>query len=168
MPKPIAAANAAPLPATTRRAVLKAAGALSAVAALAVPVAILPKAEAATVDPVLAAIEAFCAKRDALDAALADQANQEKVCRERGEHLSTSTAPDALAIQARVDAAHEADMDAWWGLINTAPTTREGLCAFLDMLTAPDGYGGGSAPTSEEVEAICASVRSFAMGNAHA
>ncbi|ABS68655.1 hypothetical protein Xaut_3426 [Xanthobacter versatilis] len=47
MPKPTAAANAAPMPITTRRTFLKAGGALGTVAALAVPVAVLPKAEAA-------------------------------------------------------------------------------------------------------------------------
>ncbi|MFG1179002.1 twin-arginine translocation signal domain-containing protein [Xanthobacter versatilis] len=47
MPKPTTAANAAPMPITTRRAFLKAGGALGTVAALAVPVAVLPKAEAA-------------------------------------------------------------------------------------------------------------------------
>ncbi|MDI4655535.1 twin-arginine translocation signal domain-containing protein [Xanthobacter autotrophicus] len=47
MPKPTAAANAAPMPEPTRRAFLKAGGALGTVAALAVPVAVLPKAEAA-------------------------------------------------------------------------------------------------------------------------
>ncbi|MFG1301927.1 hypothetical protein V5F49_19250 [Xanthobacter sp. V3C-3] len=46
MPKPTAAANAAPMP-TSRRDILKATGALGTIAALAVPVAILPKAEAA-------------------------------------------------------------------------------------------------------------------------
>lgn len=46
MPKPTAAANATALPDVTRRSLLKAAGALGTVAALAVPVAVLPKAEA--------------------------------------------------------------------------------------------------------------------------
>lgn len=47
MPKPTAAANATPMPTSSRRAFLKAGGALGTVAALAVPVAVLPKAEAA-------------------------------------------------------------------------------------------------------------------------
>ncbi|MDI4657237.1 twin-arginine translocation signal domain-containing protein [Xanthobacter autotrophicus] len=47
MPRPTAAANAALMPEPTRRSLLKASGALGTVAALAVPVAILPKAEAA-------------------------------------------------------------------------------------------------------------------------
>lgn len=47
MPKPTAAATAAPMPASSRRAFLKAGAALGTVAALAVPVAVLPKAEAA-------------------------------------------------------------------------------------------------------------------------
>ncbi|MET3354687.1 UNVERIFIED_ORG: hypothetical protein ABID33_002603 [Xanthobacter viscosus] len=47
MPKPAAAANATTLPVTTRRAFLKAGGALGTVAALAMPVAVLPKVEAA-------------------------------------------------------------------------------------------------------------------------
>jgi len=47
MPRHTAAANAAPMPASSRRDILKASGALGTIAALAVPVAILPKADAA-------------------------------------------------------------------------------------------------------------------------
>ena len=72
MPKPTAAANAAPMPASSRRAFLKAGAALGTVAALAVPVVVLPKAEARTLaspsDPVFAAIAEFRAKRAAFNA----------------------------------------------------------------------------------------------------
>ncbi|MDI4667081.1 hypothetical protein K9U40_22555 [Xanthobacter autotrophicus] len=47
MPKPTAAANATAMPTSSRRAFLKAGGALGTIAALAVPVAVLPKVEAA-------------------------------------------------------------------------------------------------------------------------
>lgn len=67
MPKPTAAANAAPMPASSRRAFLKAGAALGTVAALAVPVAVLPKAEAAEPDPVFAAIAAHAAARARLN-----------------------------------------------------------------------------------------------------
>lgn len=67
MPKPTAAANAAPMPASSRRAFLKAGAALGTIAALAVPVAVLPKAEAAEPDPVFAAIAAHASARARLN-----------------------------------------------------------------------------------------------------
>lgn len=59
MTKPPRAADATALPITTRRGLLKATGALGTIAALAVPVALLPKAEAAEAD---AADTALCAR----------------------------------------------------------------------------------------------------------
>lgn len=59
MPKPTRAADATALPIIPRRALLKATGALGTIAALAVPVAVLPKAEAAEAD---AADAALCAR----------------------------------------------------------------------------------------------------------
>ncbi|MFG1378087.1 twin-arginine translocation signal domain-containing protein [Xanthobacter autotrophicus] len=53
MPKPTAAANATAMPVTTRRAFLKAVGALGTVTALAVPVAVLPKGDAAAIVPLI-------------------------------------------------------------------------------------------------------------------
>lgn len=59
MPKPIRAADATALPTVHRRALLKATGALGTIAALAAPVAALPKSEAAeacTLSPTFAAL----------------------------------------------------------------------------------------------------------------
>ncbi|MFG1299484.1 hypothetical protein V5F49_06780 [Xanthobacter sp. V3C-3] len=56
MPKPTAAANATAMPEPTRRAFLKAGGVLGTVAALAVPVAILPKADAAAAGTAIASL----------------------------------------------------------------------------------------------------------------
>jgi hypothetical protein len=167
MPKPTAAAIAAPLPATTRRAVLKAAGALGTVAALVVPVAILPKAKAASVDPVFAAIQAFRDKRAAWNAALNWQAREEAACEARGVSYVTNPSPEMVACLAHVSTVEEADAGAWWAFLNTAPTTREGAMAFLAMLTDRDGYGGGITPDADELEAICASLGAFIAGGAN-
>lgn len=167
MPKPTAAADAAPLPASSRRAFLKAVAALGTVAALAVPVAVLPKAEAAEADPVFAAIAEFRAKRAAFNAVLKEQGEYEKRCMARGVSFSKPS-PEGNRIEAMRDAASDADADAWWEFLNTTPTTRAGLLAYLDMLTDFDGYGGGPEADEEAMGAICGAVRSFVLGADHA
>jgi hypothetical protein len=171
MPKPTAAANAAPMPTSSRRAFLKAGAALGTVAALAVPVVVLPKAEACTLtsssDPVFAAIAEFRAKRAAFDAVLKLQSDYEERCTARGVSYCEPS-PEGDAIEAMFDAASEADGEAWRNLLTTAPTTREGACAYLAILPSWDGYGGGAAPRVEEMEAICTALRSYVLGGANA
>lgn len=80
MPKPSRAAGATALPNLHRRALLKAGGALGTVAALAVPVAVLPKAETAevcTLSPAFAALhrERAALQRSADEAAAAVMAD---------------------------------------------------------------------------------------------
>lgn len=140
----------------SRRNVLAGAAALSIGAA-----GVTGAAPAASGDPVFPAIAAFHAKRAAFNAVLKDQYAYEARCTKLGRSFCAPT-PEMKAIEARVDAASDADGDAWWELINTAPTTREGLFAYLAMLTDRDGYGGGAHPELEELEAICAAVRYYA------
>jgi hypothetical protein len=97
MPKPTAAANAAPLPATTRRAVLKAAGALGTVAALEVPVAILPKAEAAEHPD--AALLAMGRRIEALWARENELVAEEKRLVLIAERIRPAPAPELLAYE---------------------------------------------------------------------
>jgi len=171
MPKPTAAANAAPMPASSRRAFLKAGAALGSVAALAVPVAVLPKAEACTLtspsDPVFAAIAEFRAKRVAFNAALKEQAEYETRCTARGVSFCAPS-PESDEIEGRCNAASDADTDAWWAFLNTTPTTRAGLLAYLDMLTDYDGYAGGRDADDAAIGAICGAVRGFVTGGDHA
>ncbi|MFG1278239.1 twin-arginine translocation signal domain-containing protein [Xanthobacter autotrophicus] len=167
MPKPTAAANATPMPTSSRRAFLKAGGALGTVAAFAVPVALLPKAEASSIDPVFSAIYEFRAKRAAFYDVLKVQGDYEARCKARGLSFCDPT-PESDAIEELRDAASDEDAQAWRDFLNTVPTTREGLCAYLDLLTDMDGYGGGPAPEAEEMEAICGAIRSFVMGGHYA
>ena len=97
MPKPTAAANAAPLPATTRRAVLKAAGALGTVAALAVPVAILPKAEAG--EHADAALLAMGRRLDALWTRENELVAEEKRLVAVAERIRPAPAPELFAYE---------------------------------------------------------------------
>ncbi|GLI24566.1 hypothetical protein GGQ86_004253 [Xanthobacter flavus] len=167
MPKPTAAANAAPMPASSRRAFLKAGAALGTVAALAVPVAVLPKAEARTLDPVFAAIAEFRAKRAAFNAVLKLQSDYEEECTARGVSFCEPS-PESDAIEVMFDEASDADAEAWHNLLTTAPATREGACAYLAILPSWDGYGGGAAPRVEEMEAICTALRIYILGGVHA
>lgn len=167
MPKPTAAANATPMPEPTRRAFLKAGGALGTVAALAVPVALLPKAEASSIDPVFAAINEFRAKRAALYAVLKVQEDYENRCAANGVSFCAPSLEDD-AIEEMRDAASAEDAEAWQVFLRTAPTTREGLWAYLALLTDLDGYGGGPVAEKEDIEAICGVVRSFVMGGHYA
>lgn len=86
MPKPTGAADAPALPTTTRRGLLKSAGALGTAAALAVPAAILPPervaaAAAGRLSPVFAALQRERTRlqlaADATAAAVADDAGEE-------------------------------------------------------------------------------------------
>jgi len=141
-------------------------GALLGAAALSLGATAAVASAAPASDPVFAAIAEFRARRAAFNAALVEESEYEDVCEARGEGDPAGT-PEGRAIEARRDAASDADADAWWDLLNTAPTTREGLCAYLAMLTDKDGYGGGPFPTLEEIEALSASIRAFVMGEAY-
>ncbi|MFG1359970.1 hypothetical protein [Xanthobacter pseudotagetidis] len=134
----------------TRRHVLAGVATLSAgITASAVALASVP-------DPVFAAIETFRQKRGAFNEALRH--------RDWAEEKFPDDYPQMEAAEAARDVASAADADAWWSLINTAPTTREGALAFLAMLTDWDGYGGGPHPEFDELEAICASLGAFISG----
>lgn len=145
--------------AISRRNILAGAAALSFGATGAQAAALVP----AAVDPVFAAIAAFRAKRAAFNAVLYQLAAYEDRCESHGLSIATPT-PELKDLEARWTAASDTDADAWWDFINTAPTTREGLFAFLAMLTDRDGYGGGSVPDLDDLTAICASVRAYAEG----
>lgn len=75
MPKPTRAADATTLPTIHRRALLKAGGALGTVAALAVPVAVLPKADAAEVCTLSPNFAALHRERAALQRSADEAAN---------------------------------------------------------------------------------------------
>lgn len=67
MPRTHAAAHAASMPSSSRRALLKGGGALGTLAVLAVPMAVLPKAEACAIDPIFAVIAAHSTARTRLE-----------------------------------------------------------------------------------------------------
>ncbi|MFG1376896.1 hypothetical protein [Xanthobacter autotrophicus] len=115
MPKPTAAANATPMPATTRRAFLKAGDALGTVAALAVPVAILPKAEAAEhPDADLLRLGAEFERNDALWKAERER-NVSIYAKWEGEYgrwrARNPTAPFDDFVSCPVSTAHDAAID---------------------------------------------------------
>lgn len=154
MPKPTAAADAAPMPASSRRAFLKVGAALGTVAALAVPVAVLPKAEAAVSDPIFALI-----------------AEQRRIYEEFGEVLTgLSEAFDAGRCLGPEAKAEEAEWLAKWeqacfATLSTVPATAAGLLALIDVVDEPHGYGG-CVLTQEQADRLCATVRAFAAREA--
>ena len=155
MPKPTAAANAAPMPASSRRAFLKAGAALGTVAALAVPVVVLPKAEAAEPDPVFSAIAAV---RSA-------QQERDRLCRKvDAEHM-------AGGISAQTDAEVMAACSAYaivlHRAVRTVPTSADGMQAWLALMWAPSTWDDDI--WEEEVRPILATVRAYhARKAAHA
>lgn len=142
-------------------------GALLGAAALSLGATVAVVSGAPVSDPVFAAIAAFRAKRAAFNAVLKEQGEYEKRCTARGVSFCAPS-PEGDAIEALRDAASDADADAWWEFLNTTPTTRAGLLAYLDMLTDFDGYGGGPEADEEAVGAICGAIRGFVMGGDHA
>ncbi len=152
MPKPPAAANAVPMPASSRRAFLKATGALGTVAALAVPVAVLPKAEAAGTDPVFAAVDAV------------QRARQERARLYRkadAEHLAGGISGET---DDAVMAACSAYSAALRRAVRTVPTTAAGMQAWLTLVWAPGTWEG--AIPSEEMRPMLATVRAYHMREA--
>lgn len=141
MPKPTAAANAAPMP-TSRRDILKATGALGTIAALAVPGAILPKAEAGILDPVFAAITAHGAAR---------------------RRLSTMDSEDV-----GWDAALDEEGALWDAFCACRPTTFEGLAAYAAHAAAyPDlPVLQGSYGPAQIIANVAETLRSLAVGTA--
>ncbi|MEP9355026.1 twin-arginine translocation signal domain-containing protein [Xanthobacter sp. KR7-65] len=155
MPKPTAAANAAPMPASSRRAFLKAGAALGTVAALAVPVAVLPKAEASQPDPVLAALAAVRSARQ-------DRARLYR--KADAEHMAGGI---SAGTDDEVMAACSAYMAALRHAVRTVPTTADGMRAWLALMWAPGTWEG--AIPEEEVRPILATVRAYhAREAAHA
>lgn len=147
MPKPTAAASAAPMPASSRRAFLKAGAALGTVAALAVPVAVLPKAEAAGTDPVFAAVDAV------------QRARQERARLYRkvdAEHMAGSI---SALTDAEVMAACSSYTAALRRAVRTVPTTAAGMQAWLALVWAAGSWEG--AIPEEEVRPILATVRAY-------
>lgn len=114
-----------------------------------------------SVDPVFAAIADFREKRVASNAALKELGDYEDLCTARGVSCFDPT-PEGDAIEGRSNAACDADADAWWDFLNTTPTTREGLFAYLAVVTNEEGYGTG--PVDEvTIGAVCRTVRSFVV-----
>lgn len=140
------------MPASSRRAFLKAGAALGTVAALAVPVAVLPKAEAGALDPVFAAIEAV------------QRAKQERSRLYRkadAEHLAggISTATDDAVM-----GSCSAYMASLRHAVRTVPTTAEGMRAWAVLMWASSTWEG--AIPEEEVRPILATVRAYHMREA--
>ncbi|MEP9354894.1 hypothetical protein ABLE93_14995 [Xanthobacter sp. KR7-65] len=142
-------------------------GALLGAAALSLGATAAVISAAPVSDPVFAAIAEFRAKRSAFNAVLKIQEEHEARCSERGVSFCASS-PEGDEIEERYNAACDADADAWWDFLNTTPTTRAGLLAYLDMLTDHDGYGGGPSPDADDFEAICTAIRTFVMAAGHA
>lgn len=133
--------------ATTRRALLKATGALGTIAALAMPVAVLPKAEAAEPDPVFSAIAAV---RSA-------QQERDRLCRKvDAEHM-------AGGISAQTDAEVMAACSFYAIVlrraVRTVPTTAAGMQAWLALMWAPSTWEDDI--WEEEVRPILATVRAY-------
>lgn len=143
MPKPIAAANAAPMPASSRRASLKAGAALGAVAALAVPVVVLPKAEAAEADPVFAAIATHAAAQARLN--------------------------DMDSTDAGWDAALDEEGALWDAFCACRPTTHDGLAAYAAHAAAyPDlSWLQGKYGPAQIIANIAEALRRLPVGGAH-
>lgn len=135
MPKPTAAANAAPMPAPTRRAVLKATGALGTIAALAVPVALLPKAEAAEPDPIFALIT---------------------------EHKRLWAICNGADSDEEANIASATEMGCLDEILRTVPTTREGMAAYVEHIVSDYGFRHSDVE-GFRFDAIMASVKAFAM-----
>lgn len=142
MPKPTAAADAAPMPKSSRRAFLKAGAALGTVAALAVPVAVLPKAEARTPDPVFAAIAAHAAA-----------------------HQRTS---DMDSTDCGWDAACDEESAMWEAFCACRPSTLDGLAAYATHAAAyPDlPVLQGSYGPAQIIANIAEALRTLSMGGA--
>lgn len=152
MPKPTAAANAAPMPASSRRAFLKAGAALGTVAALAVPVAVLPKAEAAEGDPVFAPLAAVASARK----------ERSRLYRKMdAEHRAGSI---SAVTDAEVMTACSAYSAALRRAVRTVPTTAAGMQAWLALVWAPSTWEG--AIPSEEMRPMLATVRAYHMREA--
>lgn len=155
MPKPTAAVNAPAMPDATRRAFIKASAALGSVAALAAPVAILPKAEAATLDPVFPAIAALNEAWAGVETLVEDQAFYERA----GQKVPA-------ALERRIKAQHERCDEVRAALLSTMPTTKRGMLALLDVVDTPAGWFG-CLMSDEETDAFMGTVRSFIAGGAH-
>ncbi|MCL8382470.1 hypothetical protein [Xanthobacter aminoxidans] len=139
----------------SRRALLKAGGALGTVAALAVPVAVLPKAQAAPADPVFAAIANV--RRDYL--AFDDVMNREEDCFPSGKPVCASLLAESRAVVGHLQASTAA-------ALRTVPTTREGMLAYLDFVQSRLGWAGLDMPEAE-VGDLCATIRTFVTKEAH-
>jgi len=134
---------------TTRRAILTAAGAL---AALAVPAAVLPKVEAAEPDPVRAALAAVRSAR------------QERARLYRKADAEHTAGGISSRTDAEVMAACSAYMAALRHAVRTVPTTADGMRAWLALIWAPGTWEG--AIPDEEVRPILATVRAYHMREA--
>lgn len=114
-----------------------------------------------SLDPVFAAIANFRAKRVASNTAIKELGYYEDLCTARGVSCFDAT-PEGDMIQGKSDAACDADTQAWLDFLNTTPTSREGLFAYLAVLTDQDGHGTG--PIDEvTMGAVCRTVRSFVV-----
>lgn len=142
-------------------------GALLGAAALSLGATAAVVSAAPVSDPVFAAIATFRAKRAAFNAVIKEQGEYEERCTARGTSFCAPS-PEGDEIEKRHNAACDADADAWWDFLNTTPTTRGGLLAYLDMLTEKDGYSGGPVADDEAMGAICGAIRGFVMGGDHA
>lgn len=114
-----------------------------------------------SIDPIFAAIADFCAKRVAFNAALKELGDHEDLCTARGVSCFDAT-PEGDAIQGKSDAACDADTQAWWDFLNTTPTSREGLFAYLAAVSDQEGHGTGTID-GVTMGAVCRTVRSFVV-----
>jgi len=138
----------------SRRALLKAAGAAGTVAALAVPIAVLPKAEAAPADPVFAAI----ANVDRNYLALENVDRRVQACRQNAKPVCD----DLLAEQEAIFDALQASITT---VLRTVPTTRAGMLTYLNFVQSPLGWR--VEMEEEEVRLFVATVRAFVTKEAH-
>ncbi len=114
-----------------------------------------------SVDPVFEAIANFREKRLTFKAALKALGEYEDRCTSRGVSCFDPS-PEGDAIEGRSNAGCDADTQAWLDFLNTTPTSREGLFAYLAVVTDQEGHGIG--PVDEAtMGAVCRIVRSFVV-----
>lgn len=147
MPRTDAAANAATMPSSSRRGLLKAGGALGTLAALAIPAAVLPKAEAAEPDPVFSAIAAV---RSA-------QQERDRLCRQ--SHAEYIAGGISAPTDAQVMAACSVYAIALRRAVRTVPTTAGGLQDWLALMWAHNTWEDDI--WEDEVRPILATVRAY-------
>ena len=138
-------------PGASRRAVLKAGGTLGTVALLAAPVAFLPEAKAASVDPVFAAIQAVNDSWATVETLVEDQCAIQRA----GGDASAEIEEAIAAEHAKGDAVRRA-------MLTTVPTTRAGMLAMLAVINTYAGWRD-CAMDDDEIDALLANFRGYVL-----